>query len=153
FELGRRMVGHSLLEAYKDHPTVPGYIRRGLAGETVSYSVEVQGLILDVWLGPLRDASGKLEGAIGVCTDVTEARRLQSRVIQHAPTHAMGPVAASVAHETNNPPPYVPGGPEEASEELDAPPRGLDRLATAGGAAVAAAVRHGIARLRDLLGP
>ena len=46
------MVGQSMLEAYKDHPTVPGYIRRALAGETVTYSIEVQELILDVWLGP-----------------------------------------------------------------------------------------------------
>src|SRR5262249_19730162 len=69
-ERGRKMVGQSLLESYKDHPTVPGYIRRALAGETVSYSLEVRGLGLDVWLGPLRDAAGQLTGAIGVCTDV-----------------------------------------------------------------------------------
>jgi len=69
----------SLLLAYRDHPTVPGNIRRALAGRTVSYSIEVRGLALDVWLGPLRDAAGQIAGAIGVCTDVTDSRRLQAR--------------------------------------------------------------------------
>ncbi|HVR62370.1 MAG TPA: ATP-binding protein [Polyangia bacterium] len=155
-ERGRpQMVGRSLLEAYKDHPTVPGFIRRGLAGETVSYSVDVRGMILDVWLGPMRDAVGTLVGAIGVCTDVTETRRLQSRIIQGDRIHAMGTVAASVAHEINNPLTYVLGGLTEAEHGLDNLGRELEQLvgAGAGAEAVAAAARTGLERLREILGP
>jgi C4-dicarboxylate-specific signal transduction histidine kinase/CheY-like chemotaxis protein len=113
------MVGQSLFDTYKDHPTVPGNIRRALAGETVSYSIEVRSLSLDVWLGPLRDAAGEVVGAIGVCTDVTESRRLQRRIIQDDRVRAMGTVAASVAHEINNPLTYVLAGLEAAKAELD----------------------------------
>ena len=118
-EQGRpEMVGNSMLVAYKDHPTVPANIRRALAGETVSYSIEVAGLALDVWLGPLRDAAGEIAGGIGVCTDVTESRRLQTRIIQEDRVHAIGTLAASVAHEINNPLTYVMGGLEEIRDEL-----------------------------------
>ena len=44
---------------------------------------------------------------MGVCTDVTESRRLQTRMIQDDRIRAMGTVAASVAHEINNPLTYV----------------------------------------------
>jgi PAS domain S-box-containing protein len=118
-EQGRRgMVGTSLFDAYKDNPTVVENVRRALAGETVSYSVEVQSLILDVWLGPLRDAGGDLAGAIGVCTDVSEVRRLQTRIIQDDRVRAMGTMAASVAHEINNPLTYVLANLEAARLEL-----------------------------------
>jgi signal transduction histidine kinase len=142
------MVGRSLLDAYKDHPTVPGFIRRGLAGETVSYSIEVQGLALDVWLGPVRDAAGELAGAIGVCTDVTESRRLQSGIIQQDRIRAMGTLAASVAHEINNPLTYVLGGLEEAEGELAALAGVLGTPAGKNGAAL-----RGVERVRELLGP
>jgi two-component system cell cycle sensor histidine kinase/response regulator CckA len=115
----RKMVGSSILETYKDHPTVPGYVRRALAGETVSYSIEVQELALDVWLGPVRDAAGEIAGAIGVCTDVSASRRLQTRVIQEDRIRVMGTLAASVAHEINNPLTYVLAGLQQARTELD----------------------------------
>jgi PAS domain-containing protein len=97
------MIGRSLFEAYKDDPIVVTNVRRALAGETVSYSVEVRAMTLDVWIGPAWDAAGERAGAIGVCTDVTEARRLQTRIIKDDRVRAMGTVAASVAHEINNP--------------------------------------------------
>jgi PAS domain S-box-containing protein len=148
------MVGQSLFETYKEHPTVPGFVRRALDGETVSYSVDVQGHTLDVWLGPLRDASGAFAGAIGVCTDVTASRQLQSRIIQEDRIHAMGTLAASVAHEINNPLTYVMGGLEEARDELDGLAAELTALAAArsGDAELGAAVGR-VARAREILGP
>jgi signal transduction histidine kinase len=154
-ERGRRgMVGQSLFETYKNHPTVPDYIRQALAGETVSYSVEVQDLILDVWLGPVRDAAGELAGAIGVCTDVTEARRLQARVIQDDRIRAMGTMAASVAHEINNPLTYVTLGLDSAGLEIQRLKAELQapELARADGAAAERALAA-MERLRDSLGP
>jgi len=154
-ERGRpEMVGRSLLDAYKDHPTVPGNIRRALAGETVSYSIEVRGVALDVWLGPLRDASGRLAGAIGVCTDVTESRRLQARVAQEDRIHALGTMAASVAHEINNPLTYVLGGLEEVRGEVDGLDADLGALAARPGADPGlAAARGRLARVREILVP
>ena len=45
-----------VFELYKDHPTIPGYIRRGLAGESFWYTVQVGEAVYDTWLTPLRDA-------------------------------------------------------------------------------------------------
>jgi signal transduction histidine kinase len=151
-EQGRRgMVGKSLFETYKNHPTVPGFIHRALAGETVSYSIEVQGMILDVWLGPVRDAAGELAGAIGVCTNVTEARRLQASIIRDDRIRAMGTVAASVAHEINNPLTYVTLGLETVSFEIQRLASDLDALPVSDAAAQPALA--GIERLRDSLVP
>jgi signal transduction histidine kinase len=148
------IVGQSLFVTYRDHPTVPGNVRRALAGETVSYSIEVAGLALDVWLGPLRDAAGKISGAIGVCTDVTESRRLQSRIIQEDRIHAIGTLAASVAHEINNPLTYVLAGLEEAQGELDGLAEELGALAEArGGDPALAAARARLERAREVLAP
>jgi PAS domain S-box-containing protein len=154
-ERGRHsIVGQSLFDTYKDHPTVPGNIRRALAGETVSYSVEVGGLVLDVWLGPLRDGAGEVSGAIGVCTDVTESRRLQSRIIQEDRIHAIGTLAASVAHEINNPLTYVLTGLEELRSELDGLAAELDGAVAArdrDGALASARAR--LESARDVLAP
>jgi two-component system, cell cycle sensor histidine kinase and response regulator CckA len=151
---GASMVGRALLETYKDHPTVPGFIRRALAGETVSYSVEVRGLVMDVWLGPLRDAAGEVAGAIGVCTDITERTRLQAGIAQADRIRAIGTIAASVAHEINNPLTYVLGGLAEVTNHLDELATEL-RAAQAAGrddGGLAAALRR-IDRLRDDLAP
>jgi PAS domain S-box-containing protein len=148
------LVGQSMLLAYKDHATVPGNVRRALAGETVSYSIEVAGLALDVWLGPLRGAGGEVTGGIGVCTDVTESRRLQSRVIQEDRIHAIGTLAASVAHEINNPLTYVLGGLEEARGELEDLADELAALgASLGDDRVLAAARARLERAREILVP
>jgi two-component system cell cycle sensor histidine kinase/response regulator CckA len=151
-EQGRNMLGQSLFEAYKDHPTVPGNVRLALAGETVSYSVDVRGLALDVWIGPLRDAAGELVGAIGVCTDVTESRRLQTHIIRDDRIRAMGTMAASVAHEINNPLTYVLGGLEEATTEVESLAAELAAAGADADAAAAAALRA-LGRLREQLAP
>ncbi len=154
-ERGRRgMVGQSLFETYKNHPTVPNNLRRALAGETVSYSVDVQNLSLDVWLGPVRDAAGELAGAIGVCTDVTEARRLQAGVVQDDRIRAMGTVAASVAHEINNPLTYVTCGLEAVGLEIQRLAADIGDLQSAKTDASAVQVAlAGVERLREALVP
>jgi len=148
------MVGQSLFETYKDHPTVPGFVRRALDGETVTYSIEVRELILDVWLGPVRDKAGALTGAIGVCTDLTEGRRLQTRIIQDDRIRAMGTVAASVAHEINNPLTYVLTSLEATRIELENLSTALNPSTRSIDAdAAAAAALRGVERLREYLGP
>jgi len=148
------MVGSNMIVSYKNHPTVPGNVRRALAGETVSYEVEVQGHILEVWLAPMRDAAGKISGAIGVCSDVTERRQLQSRIIQEDRIHAIGTLAASVAHEINNPLTYVLGGLTEVGADLEDLAAELTGIAARrGGDPEVAAALARLERTREILGP
>lgn len=148
-------MGKSLLQMYKDHPVIVGNLRRALAGETVFYSASLGPFVLDVWVGPVRDAAGELAGAIGVCTDVSEGRRVQSRMIQDDRIHAMGTLAASVAHEINNPLTYVLAGLEEADLELDdlAGRLGVLEESSAAGRQAAGVLRESVGRLRELLAP
>ncbi len=101
------LVGKSIFDLYGKHPTIPGYIRRGLAGDSFWYTVEIGAAVYDTWLSPLRDTDGQVVGAVGVSNDVGEMRRLQANVVQNARVLAMGTLAASVAHEINNPLAYV----------------------------------------------
>lgn len=114
-----QLVGKSLFELYGDHPTIPGYIRRGLLGESFRYTVEVGKTTYDTWLTPIRDASGSIVGVAGVSHDVSEIRALQARVIQNDRAIALGTLAASVAHEINNPLTYMLGQQELLSDMLE----------------------------------
>jgi PAS domain S-box-containing protein len=102
-----QLVGQSVFDLYKDHPTIPSYIRRGLAGEAFWYTVQVGDAVYDSWLAPLRNPSGEIVGVMGLSNDVSEQRQLEARVIEADRVRAMGMLAASVAHEINNPLSYV----------------------------------------------
>lgn len=102
-----QLVGQNLFDLYRDHPTIPAHIRRGLAGESFWYTVDVPGATYDTYLTPLRNAGGEVVGIAGLSNDVTELRRLQANAIQNDRVIAIGTLAASVAHEINNPLTYL----------------------------------------------
>ncbi|MGH7395625.1 MAG: GAF domain-containing protein, partial [Candidatus Methylomirabilales bacterium] len=52
---------------------------------------------------PLWDASGRLQGSIHLCRDITKERDLQQRLSQAAKQATVGELAAGVAHEVLNP--------------------------------------------------
>jgi PAS domain S-box-containing protein len=102
-----QLVGMNLFDLYKDHPTIPGYIRRAIQGESFQYTVEVGSAAFDTWLTPIRAPNGEVIGITGLSHDVSELRRLQSNAIQNDRVIALGTLAASVAHEINNPLTYM----------------------------------------------
>lgn len=102
-----QLVGMNVFDLYKDHPTIPDYIRRGMQGESFQYTVQVGNAAYDTWLTPIRSSTGEVIGITGLSHDVSELRRLQSSVIQNDRAIALGTLAASVAHEINNPLTYM----------------------------------------------
>ena len=114
------LVGQNLFHLYRDHPTIPDNLRRALDGEAFHYSVEVPGAIYDSYVTPLRGPAGEVVGMAGLSNDVTEVRRLQASAIQNDRVIALGTLAASVAHEINNPLTFVLGYLRTAGIELAA---------------------------------
>jgi signal transduction histidine kinase/CheY-like chemotaxis protein len=142
------LVGKNLLELYAAHPTIPGYIRRGLAGESLWYTVEVGEAVYETWVAPLRDSTGKMIAMAALSNDVSQLRKLQRTAIQNDRVMAMGTLAASVAHEINNPLTYVLSHGDALADELDV----LDRL-LGGDSPNLADVRAAVGRLREGLAP
>jgi signal transduction histidine kinase len=125
---------------------------RALAGEQVTLTTDIRGTILVTSLTPVRDDTGAVVEVIGISTDVTEERRLQARLIQDDRLRAMGTMAASVAHEINNPLTYIFGNLEQIEHELS----GLESAALDVTVAPAqerqAAVEERLTLIRDMLG-
>ncbi len=74
------VVGRSIFEVYREAPRILENIRRVLAGEDFTASVEVEGgpgagCWFQIHYAPLRDRHGQVSGAIGVAADITESRR------------------------------------------------------------------------------
>ncbi len=70
----------------------------------------------------LHDADGARAGAVGVVTDVTEARRVQERLSQAERLASVGTLASGMAHEINNPLACVLSSLTFAADEVAARP-------------------------------
>jgi PAS domain S-box-containing protein len=66
------VVGESVFDIYADHEGVIEDIERALAGESVSSTREVDGVIFDANVQPVVDEEGTVEAVIGVAVDITE---------------------------------------------------------------------------------
>ncbi|HOZ48682.1 MAG TPA: PAS domain-containing protein, partial [Candidatus Hydrogenedentes bacterium] len=69
------LVGQSAFEVYQDNPGIVEHIRMALAGRAFRSTVDVGFISFEVRYAPLRDASGQVEGTIGVALDVSERKR------------------------------------------------------------------------------
>ena len=69
-------VGRSVFDVYRDAPQVLRSVRRALAGESFSATVEVGSLAFETWYKPLRDVSGNVSRVLGVAVDIS--RRVQA---------------------------------------------------------------------------
>ena len=143
------LVGRNVFDLYGGHPTIPGYLRRVIAGESLWYTVEVGEVVFETWLSPVYGPSGEQIGFMGMGNDVSQVRKLQKTAIQNDRVMALGTLAASVAHEINNPLTYVLVESEAATREVDA----LERLVGSLAAAAAPEVRGSLSRLREHLAP
>jgi len=139
------LLGTNVFDLYRGHPTINDFIRRGLAGESLQYIVEVGAAAFDTWLAPLRDAGGRVVGVIGLSHDIRELRRLQAVSAQTDRTAALGTLAASVAHEINNPLTYI----LSYANQIELAFEQLDELCTTPSAANLARMRALLAHLRD----
>jgi two-component system cell cycle sensor histidine kinase/response regulator CckA len=101
------LVGQSIHEIYKDNPQVLADNKRALAGETLTVVSDLGSVVLETWISPMRGPKGEIGGVIGVATDITERLRMQKQVHQAERLAALGRLAASVAHEINNPLAYA----------------------------------------------
>jgi len=115
-----QLVGMSVFDLYRDYPAIISYIRRGLSGESFWYTVSVGAAAYETWITPVRDANGVISGILAVSNDVSEIRKLQAHTIQTDRVLALGTLAASVAHEINNPLTYVLAYLDELGGALDA---------------------------------
>jgi PAS domain S-box-containing protein len=105
------MLGSSILrlippELHYEEKTILAKIR---AGEPIDHYETVRvtksGELIDVSLSisPVRDASGTIVGASKILRDISAKRRTEASLIQAEKIAAAGRMAATIAHEVNNP--------------------------------------------------
>ena len=105
------IVGHSVLTLipHNLHHQEPEILRKLRAGERIEHynteRIHRDGHLLDVSLtiSPVKNAQGQVIGASKVARDISEHRRLQQALIESEKLAAAGRMAASIAHEINNP--------------------------------------------------
>ncbi len=117
-------LGQSVHELYADNPAIMEATRRALKGEGFTNVVTIGQVVLETTHTPMRDATGAVVGVTGVSTDVTARERMQAQLVASERLASMGKLAATVAHEINNPLTYV-------LANLDVLARRLESLAAA----------------------
>jgi PAS domain S-box-containing protein len=107
----QEMVGASILvlvpeELHSEEPLILGKIRAGEPiehYETIRLTKDGKRLNVSLTISPLRDASGTVVGASKVLRDITQRKRMEQSLVQAEKLSASGRMAASIAHEINNP--------------------------------------------------
>ena len=74
------VVGRSAWELYEDRSDILDHVRRALAGESHTATVQLGEVAFETRYAPYRDSNGHVIGIIGVATDVTEQRRSEEKL-------------------------------------------------------------------------
>jgi PAS domain S-box-containing protein len=105
------MIGRSILKLIPEelHPEEAMFIEKLKSGQRIEHvetrRITKSGQTLDVSLtiSPIRDAQGKVIGASKILRDISIAKRLEQSFVQAEKLAATGRMAATIAHEINNP--------------------------------------------------
>lgn len=105
------IVGKSILqiipeELHHEEPVILSKIRAGEKidhYETVRVTKKGERLHVSLSISPVRDSSGKIVGASKILRDVSQRKRIEASLIEAEKISATGRMAATIAHEINNP--------------------------------------------------
>jgi PAS domain S-box-containing protein len=105
------MIGMSILklipeDLHSDEKTIMENIRAGRRVEhfeTVRRTKSGQLLDVSVGVSPIRDQHGRVIGASKILRDISTRKRLEQALLQAEKIAATGRMAATIAHEINNP--------------------------------------------------
>ena len=105
------IVGQSVLklipeELQSEEPLILSRIRAGERIEhfdTVRRSKSGQRLDVSLTISPIKDESGTIVGASKILRDISSRKRIETSLIQAEKIAATGRMAATIAHEINNP--------------------------------------------------
>ncbi|HEX4154120.1 MAG TPA: PAS domain S-box protein [Acidobacteriaceae bacterium] len=107
----QEMIGQSILKLIPEelHPEEKTFIEKLSSGQRIEQfetrRITKSGHTLDVslTLSPVRDAQGTVIGASKILRDISDAKRLEQSLLQAEKLAATGRMAATIAHEINNP--------------------------------------------------
>jgi PAS domain S-box-containing protein len=71
--------------------------------ETVRRTKDGDAIEVSVTISPIRDESGKITGASKIARDISNRKRVERLLVQSEKLAATGRMAATIAHEINNP--------------------------------------------------
>jgi PAS domain S-box-containing protein len=105
------MIGTSILriipeELHSDEPIILAKIRAGQRidhFETTRLTKDGRLLNVSLSISPVRDDSGQIIGAAKILRDISARKRLEQSLLQAEKLAASGRMAATIAHEINNP--------------------------------------------------
>jgi PAS domain S-box-containing protein len=108
---GEEMIGASILriipeELHSDEPIILAKIRAGQRidhFETIRLAKDGRRVDVSLSISPVRDDSGKIVGAAKILRDISARKCLEQSVLQAEKLAVTGRMAASIAHEINNP--------------------------------------------------
>lgn len=105
------MIGESILkiippELHGDEANILDNIRNGRSiehFETVRITKSGERIDVSLTISPLRDESGQVIGASKILRDISAQKRMANSLLQAEKIAATGKMAATIAHEINNP--------------------------------------------------
>jgi PAS domain S-box-containing protein len=105
------MIGNSILKLIPDHlhsdeKTILDSIRAGRRlehFETVRMTKDRRLIDVSLTVSPVKDANGQVIGASKILRDISSRKRLEQSLMQAEKIAATGRMAATIAHEINNP--------------------------------------------------